>query len=166
MEVKASLRHLRIAPRKVRLVIGLIRGKSVQEAEQQLMHLPKFSALPILKLLQSAKANAKNNFDLDPEGMYIKSIIANEGTTLKRYMQKAMGKADVIRKRASHIFLVLEEYQPKDAGKIKAQKEVEKKEKMGFKKETAKTPGKTKAEKVKISERKTATKQTPKSSKK
>lgn len=120
MEVKASLRHLRIAPRKVRLVIGLIRGKSVQEAERQLMHLAKLSAQPILKLLLSAKANAKNNFDLDPEGMYIKSITANEGVSLKRYMPRAMGKADVMQKRATHIDLVLAERLPKDAGKGKA----------------------------------------------
>lgn len=161
MEVKASLRHLRIAPRKVRLVIDLIRGKSVQEAEQQLTHLPKFSALPILKLLQSAKANAKNNFDLDPEGMYIKSIIANEGTTLKRYMQKAMGKADIIRKRATHIFLTLEEYKPKDAGKAKAKKAVEKDDNAKAKKEPAKTTGKAKAKEVK-----TPAKKAPKLSKK
>ncbi|MFA5030719.1 MAG: 50S ribosomal protein L22 [Patescibacteria group bacterium] len=162
MEVKASLRHLRIAPRKVRLVIGLIRGKSVQEAERQLLYLSKLSAQPILKLLLSAKANAKNNFDLDPEGMYIKSITANEGKTLKRYLPRAMGKADIMRKRATHIDLVLEEYAPKDAGKGKPGRTDVKNEK----KEAVKPVEKKIAHKKVIDTKERKQKESPHSSKK
>jgi len=168
MEVKASLRHLRIAPRKVRLVIGPIKGKTVQEAERQLMHMTKLSARPILKLLQSAKASAKNNFDLDGEAMYIKSIIANEGTTLKRYMPKAYGKADVIRKRATHVYLVLEEVKPKDAGKSAKKKKEKQDDKKADKKSSKKeASAKKKPEPKKKEEKKApAKKAASKSSKK
>lgn len=162
MDVHASLRYLRIAPRKVRLVIDLIRGKSVKEAELQLQFLQKGSARPIMKLLQSAKANAKNNFELNPDEMYIKSIIANEGPALRRYMPKAFGKADVIRKKSSHIHIVLaEKGASADVKKVDMKKEKtpastdvkhvtaskEKKEKSGVKKTTAQTKKKSVASK-------------------
>ncbi len=108
MEVKAKLRHLRIAPRKVRLVVGLIRGLNVTEAEQQLMFLNKKSAKDILKLLNSAVANAENNFKLAKKDLKIKEIKVDEGFTLKRWMPRAHGRATMLRKRSSHVTLVLE----------------------------------------------------------
>ncbi|MBI3572747.1 MAG: 50S ribosomal protein L22 [Candidatus Kerfeldbacteria bacterium] len=108
MEVRAHLRHLRTAPRKVRLVINLIRGLSVEAATDQLHVLPKGSSLPVLKLLQSAVANADHNFHLDTKTLKVKSIVANEGPKLKRYRPRAFGRAAEILKRSTHITLVLE----------------------------------------------------------
>lgn len=107
MKVKAKLNNLRIAPRKVRLVVDLIRGLDVDTARDQLHFLPKKSAGAISKLLNSAIANAKHNFKLDPTSLYISEIFAGEGVTLKRIMPRAMGRAAHIRKRSSHITLVL-----------------------------------------------------------
>ena len=108
MEVKAHLRYLRIAPRKVRLVIGLVRGKRVDQALDQLSVLPKGSSLPIWKLIQSAVANAEHNFQLDKKTLIVKSITANEGPRLKRYQPRAFGRAAEILKRSSHVTVVLE----------------------------------------------------------
>lgn len=107
MRVKAKLNNLRIAPRKVRLVIDLIRGLDVEAAKQQLLFLPKKSTGPVLKLLNSAIANAKHNFKLNPEDMKIAEIFAGEGVVLKRIMPRAMGRAAHIRKRTSNITLIL-----------------------------------------------------------
>lgn len=119
--VTAHLRFLRIAPRKVRLVLDLIRGKSLDVAEQQLMALPKGSSQPILKLLKSAQANADHNFKLDPKTLYVSQAYANEGPKLKRYMPHAMGRATVILKRMSHVTVALapisEMPKPKRKGK-------------------------------------------------
>lgn len=109
MEVRAHLRYLRIAPRKVRLVINLIRGLSVEQATEQLTVLPKRSALPILKLLNSAIANAEHNFKLERKNLIVKSIIANEGPRLKRYQPRAFGRAAEILKRMTHVTIVLED---------------------------------------------------------
>jgi len=111
MDVKAKARFIKVAPRKVRLVIDLIRGKQVAEAEQILVHIPKAASIPVLKLLRSAIANAKNNFNLKTETLYIKSILANEGPSLRRYLPRAHGRADIIKKRMSHIEIVLGEKQ-------------------------------------------------------
>lgn len=109
MEVRAHLRFLRIAPRKVRLVINLIRGLHVDQAVDQLAVLPKRSALPILKLLHSAIANAEHNFQLVRKDLRIKSIVANEGPRLKRYQPRAFGRAGEILKRMTHVTIVLED---------------------------------------------------------
>lgn len=108
-EAKAHLRYLRIAPRKVRLVADHIRGKNLKEAERQLNFLSKKSALPILKLLLSAKANAKNNLKMNDENLYIKEIRVDQGPVFKRYMPRAQGRASMIRKKTSHITLILAE---------------------------------------------------------
>lgn len=108
-EVTAQLRNLRIAPRKVRLVVDSIRGKSLTAATAQLRFLGKKSAEPLLKLLNSAFANAKTAKDLDISRLYVKNIEVNEGTTLKRFMPRAMGRAFMIKKRTSHIKMVLAE---------------------------------------------------------
>ncbi len=120
MDVVAKLRYLRIAPRKVRLVLDLIRGKQLSLAELQLMHLPKASSRPLLKLLKSAQANAENNFKLDIATLYVKQAYANEGPKLKRFLPRAMGRATPIVKRTSHVTIVLatNETAKKAAGKV------------------------------------------------
>ncbi|MBI3627698.1 MAG: 50S ribosomal protein L22 [Candidatus Sungbacteria bacterium] len=112
MEVIARANHLRIAPRKTRLVAGLIRGLPVRDADVQLRHLPKRAAEPIRKLLDSAIANAKHNFNLDKKNLRVKQVIVNSGPVLKRTMPRAFGRAALIRKRSSHIILTLDELQP------------------------------------------------------
>ena len=109
MEVRAHLRYLPIAPRKVRLVINLIRGMQVDRALDQLSVLPKASTQPITKLLKSAIANAENNFQLAHQDLMIKTIVANEGPKLKRYRPRAFGRAAEILKRMSHVTIVLED---------------------------------------------------------
>ncbi len=130
MKVKAKLNNLRISPRKVRLVADLIRGLDVSDAKTQLNFLVKKSSKPILKLLDSALANASNNFKLDKDNLYISEIFVNEGPTLKRIMPRAMGRAFYIRKRTSHITLVLQEKEKptKTQSKIPEKKDKEKKE--------------------------------------
>lgn len=107
MDVHASLRHLRMAPRKVRLVVDLIRGISVEEAEKRLNFLKKDAARPVLKLLQSAIANAEHNFKLERSRLMVKTIAVDAGTTLKRFRPRAMGRSAPIRKRTSHITLIV-----------------------------------------------------------
>lgn len=109
MEVRAHLRYLHIAPRKVRLVVDLIRGLSVDQATDQLSVLSKRSARPILKLLNSAVANAEHNFKLERQNLRVKSIVANEGPRLKRFRPRAFGRAAGILKRMSHVTIVLED---------------------------------------------------------
>ena len=112
MEVNAKLNFLRISPRKVRLVIDLIRNLSVEKALASLPFVPKRAARPILKLVKSALANAENNFHLKKENLYIKTITADEGPKLKRWKPRAFGRATPILKRSSHIILVLAEKIP------------------------------------------------------
>ena len=107
--VKAQLKHLRIAPRKVRLVADSIRTKNVKEAIRILSFLPKRASLPMKKLLQSAEANAKNNFQMESADLYVAKIWVDEGPVLKRYSPRAMGRATLIRKKTSHITVVLDE---------------------------------------------------------
>lgn len=107
MKVKANLNYLRISPRKVRLVADLIRGMDVKDAETQLRFLTKKAAKPMLKLLKSAIANAEHNFGIDKDNLFVSEIQVNEGPRLKRWMPRAMGRADMILKRTSHIKLVL-----------------------------------------------------------
>lgn len=122
MLVRAHLRYLRIAPRKVRLVVDLVRGQSVAHGLDQLSIVPKRSALPVMKLIKSAVANAKNNYQLDEKTLIIKSIVANEGPRLKRFQPRAHGRAAEILKRTTHVTVVLEGKELK-AGKPAAKKE-------------------------------------------
>ncbi len=115
MEVKAKLKSLRMSPRKVRLAVGLIRGKKVKTALDQLNFSGKWSAKPVAKLLQSAVANAKNNFGLAEDNLYIKSISVDGGATLKRWLPRAQGRATPLKKRTSHINLILAEVVPSQA---------------------------------------------------
>ena len=124
MEVKASLKYLRIAPRKVRLVADLIRGLDVEEAKSLLSLERKRAAKSLLKLLNSAISNAKNNFHLSEDNLYIKTIRVDQGPTLKRYFPRAQGRATLIQKKTSHIFIELAEGQKKKKKKIEKKVEV------------------------------------------
>jgi len=99
MQVSAKLKNLRVSPRKVRLVADTVRGKDLQAAKIQLQFSTKKSSKIILDLLNSAVANAKNNFNLDEENLFVSDIFVNEGPTLKRWRPRAMGRAAAIRKR-------------------------------------------------------------------
>lgn len=105
----ATARYIRISSRKVKVVIDLIRGKSVNEALGILMYTPKAAAQPVLKLLNSAIANAVNNMNLSTDDLYIAEVYANQGPTLKRFRPRAQGRASRIRKRTSHITIVLDQ---------------------------------------------------------
>ena len=108
-QAKAVLRYARISPRKVNIVNDLIRNKNVAEARGILMNTPKAASELLIKLLNSAVANAENNFGMDVEKLYIAEIYANEGPTLKRIRPRAQGRAFRIRKRTSHITIVVKE---------------------------------------------------------
>lgn len=119
MEVNASLRFLRMSPRKVRLIVNAIRGLDVKMAETRLVFMPKLAAEPVLKLLKSAVANAEHNFQLNKDDLFIKSIVADGGPTLKRSRARAFGRAAPIRKRTTHIMLVLAPKLEKPAAAVK-----------------------------------------------
>jgi large subunit ribosomal protein L22 len=109
MEAGATLRLLRMAPRKVRLVADLVRGKRVEEALKTLRFTAKAASFPIKKLIESAVANAENNHGLDIDTLWVREIRVDEGPTLKRFRPRAQGRAFRIRKRTSHVSVVLAE---------------------------------------------------------
>ena len=105
----AIAKYVRISSRKVKLVIDLIRGKSVKEARAILQYTPKAATEPVLKLLNSAAANGVNNLGLNEDELFVAEIYANMGPTLMRYRPRAHGRASRIRKRTSHISIVLDQ---------------------------------------------------------
>jgi ribosomal protein L22 len=107
VEVRAVARFVRIAPRKARLVMDHIRGRSIEDARALLTHTPRAAAVDIKKLLESAVANAENNFELDPDDLRISRATADEGPTIKRFRPRAMGRATPIHKRTSHMTITL-----------------------------------------------------------
>ena len=109
MEVRAVAKHIRIAPRKMRLVVDLIRGKKVGEAIAILKHTPKAGSPVVEKVLKSAIANAENNFEMDADNLYISKIFVDEGPTLKRFHPRAQGRAYSIMKRTSHVTVYVSE---------------------------------------------------------
>ncbi|KEI05026.1 50S ribosomal protein L22 [Clostridium botulinum] len=109
MEARAIAKYVRISPRKVRVVLDLVRDKNVNEAFAILKYTPKDAATIILKVLKSAVANAENNFNLDVNKLYVAEAYANQGPTLKRFRPRAQGRAYSIMKRTSHITLVVKE---------------------------------------------------------
>lgn len=109
MESKAYLNYVRIAPRKVSVVLDLIRGKDVKLAKAILEQTPKAACEHLLKLLKSAVANAENNHDMDTANLYVAECYVNQGPTLKRIRPRAQGRAFRINKKTSHITLVLKE---------------------------------------------------------
>jgi large subunit ribosomal protein L22 len=109
MEAKAVARYVRIAPRKMRLVVDLIRGKQVGEAIAILKHTPKAASPVIEKVLMSAVANAEHNLNMDSNNLVISKVFVDEGPTLKRFRPRAMGRASRINKRTSHVTVILTE---------------------------------------------------------
>ncbi len=109
MEAKAVAKYVRIAPRKVRVVMDIIRGKNVAEAFAILKFTPKVGADAIEKVLKSAVANAENNFDMNVDKLYISTAFVDQGPTMKRIHPRSRGQAFKILKRSSHITIAVEE---------------------------------------------------------
>lgn len=109
MEAKAYLKYARISPRKVSIVLDLIRGKDVATAMAILKNTPKSASEYLEKLLKSAVANAEHNYSLDPEKLYVSECFVCPGPTLKRIMPRAQGRANRILKRTSHVTLAVKE---------------------------------------------------------
>ena len=109
MESKAILKYARVTPRKMRRVTNLMKGRRAGEALINLRLMPHSAAKTLSKVLKSAMANAEQKKVADPESMMISNILIGQGPTMKRMMPRAMGRADVIKKRSSHITLMLEE---------------------------------------------------------
>ncbi len=140
MLVTAKFRYLHIAPRKVRLVADAVRGEKVEKAQAALAFMVKRTAAPLLKLLNSAVANAENNFKLDKTNLFITKITVDEGPKSKRWHAQSRGRAAEILKRTSHVTIVLEEI----AGqKTKTKKEAKSEVKTAKKVRTRRTSKRT-----------------------
>ena len=109
MEAKAYLKHARISPRKVQIVLDLIRNKPVEEATAILALTPKAACEPLAKLLKSGIANAENNFNVDKKNLYVAECFVCPGPMLKRIRPRAQGRAFRVMKRTSHVTMVLRE---------------------------------------------------------
>lgn len=109
METRAVARFVRISPRKVRLVMDEVRGKRVEDALNMLAFAPQKGARLLRKLIRSAVSNAQHNSNLDPDSLVVKSVFADEGPALKRFIPRAQGRATQIRKRTSHLTVILDE---------------------------------------------------------
>ena len=105
----ATAKYIRISTRKCKIVVDLIRGKSVKEAIGILTYTNKAACEPLLKLLNSAIANAENNLELNRDDLYVAEVYANQGPTLKRFRARARGSASPIMKRTSHLSIVLDQ---------------------------------------------------------
>ena len=105
----AVAKHIRISPYKVRAVLDVIRGKGYNEAVALLKSINKSSSLPVLKVLNSAAANAENNLGMNKDELYVAECFADQGTTIKRYMPRARGRIGAILKRTSHITVILDD---------------------------------------------------------
>jgi len=109
MEAIAKAKYVRVAPRKLRLVMDMVRGKSVSDALSTLGLVHKAASPVLAKVIRSAVANAENSKGMEADSLYIKTAYVDEGPTMKRFMPRAMGRATTIRKRTSHITVVLGE---------------------------------------------------------
>lgn len=107
MEAKAIVKYVRISPRKVRQVVDLIRGKKVNEALAILRYTPKRASEVVTKVVKSAAANAENNLQMEKDELFVTSCFVDQGPTLKRFQPRAMGRADIMRKRTSHITVMV-----------------------------------------------------------
>lgn len=107
IQVRAVAKYIRTSPRKMRLVADLIRGKSAQEAWNMLEFTPKRAAGPMKKCLESAIANAQNNNDIPADSLTVHRVMVDEGPTLKRFTPRARGRASAIKKRTSHITIIV-----------------------------------------------------------
>jgi large subunit ribosomal protein L22 len=154
MEIKAKLNYLHIAPRKVRLVVDLIKGMDAKEAKTQLRFMPQRVAGYLIKLIDSAISNAENNLKIDKEGLFIKQIRVDEGTPFKRWRPVSRGRAFPVLKRTCSIDLVLgikEGFKPKEVKEVK--KGIEPKETKEIKEETKAVPEKIKTKPTKESKK-------------
>ena len=109
MEAKAYLKYIRISPRKMTILLDLIRKQPVDKAKAILKNTPKAGCEHLIKLLDSAVANAENNFNMDVSKLYVAECFACQGPTLKRIRPRAQGRAFSIQKKTSHVTLVLKE---------------------------------------------------------
>ena len=109
METRAIAKYVRISPQKARLVVDLIRGKKIEEAQRALAFTRKKAAGIVEKVLKSAIANAAQNPNIDEKILYVKEIFVGQGPTLKRWRARAQGRAAMIKKRMSHITVILDE---------------------------------------------------------
>jgi large subunit ribosomal protein L22 len=109
MEAKASAKYIRISPQKARLVVDLIRGKKIGEAQNTLRFTRKYAALLVDKVLKSAIENASQNPNIDENILYVKEVFVDQGPSLKRWRARAQGRAASIKKRMSHITIILDE---------------------------------------------------------
>jgi large subunit ribosomal protein L22 len=109
MQVRAVAKDIPISPRKVRLVVDTVRGRKVDEALTMLRFMPQNAAKDVYKVVKSAAANAENNFNLDPDTLWIERIYADDGRTLKRLWRRNMGRANRVLKRSSHITVIVED---------------------------------------------------------
>jgi len=143
MEITAKLKYLRVTARKAREVVDLIRGKKSGDAKSLLSFTVRKSAVPVLKLLNSAIASAKKDFQMDEENLFVSKATVDEGPTIKRWHAMSRGRAYPIMKRSSHITIVLSEINPKQKvrSEIKKPKTTEEKG-AGFKKTRKQTRSK------------------------
>jgi large subunit ribosomal protein L22 len=111
MEAKAITKYIRISPYKTRQVIDLVRGKQVEHALAILRYMPHKAAREVARTIKSAAANAENNFDMERADLIIKTIYADQGPALKRYMPRARGRVDAIRKPTTHITVIVDDGQ-------------------------------------------------------
>jgi large subunit ribosomal protein L22 len=109
MQAKAINRMVRISPNKVRPVMDLVRGKPVERALAILKYMPHKAAKELYRTIQSAAANAENNFEMEPADLVVKTVYADEGPAFKRIMPRARGRADRIRKRTTHITVIVDD---------------------------------------------------------
>ncbi len=156
MEIKAVAKYIRMSPRKVRLLTNLVKGKPVGLAMDQLQFANKAASVPVRKVIASAIANAKHNFDIKDSNLFIKEIRVDQGPVLSRWLPRAHGRATPLRKKMSHIKVTLAEI--KDSGKRQGKKsEVEAPVKLGSlpaKDEGVKVENKTSAKPMETSEEK------------
>lgn len=110
MEAKAHLKHCRMSPRKVKIVLDLIRGQDLEKATAILKYTPRAACEPVLKLVNSAAANAEMNHEMNKEKLYVSECFVSPGPTLKRVRPRAKGRADRVLKRTSHITVVVKEH--------------------------------------------------------
>lgn len=108
-EAKAIAKFIRLSSRKAREVVDLIRGKDLREALAILKYTPRKASAPVAKVVQSAAANAENNYEMNRDNLYVAECYVDQGPTMKRFKPRAMGRADLLRRRTSHITIVLKE---------------------------------------------------------
>lgn len=109
MEVRASVTRVRVSPRKARLVVDLVRGKKVSDAIAMLRFVPNKAAEDVEQLLKSVSANAENNYDLDPEDLWVKAIYADDAPQMRRFKPKSRGRVGRILRRSTHLTVIAEE---------------------------------------------------------